>query len=105
MAFTFTDANFTDEVENAEGLVVVDFWAVWCGPCQMLGPIIEELAVEYEGQVKIGKLDVDANQVISQKYGIMGIPAVKFFKNGEVVHEITGVQPKEVIQEKIEENK
>ncbi len=102
MAKIFTDANFNDEVINAEGLVVVDFWAPWCGPCQMIGPIIEDLANKYEGKVIIGKMNVDENQEIPMKFEIQGIPAIKFFKDGELVDELVGAQSKQVFIDKIE---
>lgn len=104
MAATFTDENFQDEVISSSMLVLVDFWAPWCGPCQMIGPVIEELATEYEGKVKIGKINVDENQKVPQEMGIMGIPAMKFFKGGKQVDEITGAHPKEAIKAKIEEH-
>ena len=102
MAKTFTDANFQEEVLDAVEVVLVDFWAPWCGPCQMIGPIIEELAEEYEGKAKIGKVNVDESPETSGKYGIMSIPAIKIFKNGQVVDEVTGVTSKDVLKEKIE---
>ena len=102
MAAVFTDDNFQSDVLDSQQLVVVDFWAPWCGPCQMLGPIIEELATEYEGEVVIGKMNVDENQETPQKYGIMGIPAVKFYKGGEVVDEVVGAQGKQAFVDKIE---
>ena len=101
MEIKFTDQNFEEEVEKSKLPVLVDFWAVWCGPCQMMGPIIEELAKKFDGKMKIGKLNVDENPNIAQKYEVLGIPSLKFFKNGEIVDEITGLQPKEVIIEKI----
>lgn len=102
MAHTFTDANFSTEVLNATEPVLVDFWATWCGPCQMMGPIIEDLAKEYEGKMKIGKLDVDQNQETAQKYGIMSIPSLKIFKNGAIVAEMVGALPKDALKAKIE---
>lgn len=104
MAHVFTDANFADEVLNSDIPVLVDFWAVWCGPCQAMGPVIEELAKEYEGKMKIGKMDVDASPDTAQKYGIMSIPSLKIFKNGEIVEEMVGALPKETLKENIEAN-
>lgn len=104
MTNTFTDTNFADEVLNSELPVLVDFWAVWCGPCQMMGPIIEELATEYKGKMLIGKLDVDANPETAQKYGIMSIPSLKIFKGGEIVEEMVGALSKDALKEKIEAN-
>jgi thioredoxin 1 len=100
---TFTDQNFEEEVLNSDKLVLVDFFASWCGPCKMLSPIIDELAEEYEGKVKIGKLSTEDNIEMPQKYSIMSIPCLKFFKNGEEVGELLGMRPKEVIENKIEE--
>ncbi len=102
MEIEFTDQNFEEEVEKSELPVLVDFWAIWCGPCQMMGPIIEELAEKFDGKMKIGKLNVDENSETAGKYEVLGIPSLKFFKNGKVVDKITGLQPKEVIVEKIE---
>ena len=99
----FTDQNFEEEVLKSDKLVMVDFWASWCGPCRMLGPIVEELAAENEGKVKIGKLSTEDNPEMPQRYGIMSIPCLKFFKNGEEVGELIGVRPKESIQAKIDE--
>ncbi|MDD3647003.1 MAG: thioredoxin [Candidatus Dojkabacteria bacterium] len=103
MALELTNDSFDTEVLKFEGLVIVDFWAPWCGPCQMVAPIIEELSNEYKDndKVKICKLNVDDNQEIAQRYGIMSIPTMKFFKAGEIVDEIVGLQPKEAIAEKI----
>ncbi len=102
MCVTLTDQNFEEEVIKSNSLpVLVDFWASWCGPCRMLGPIIEELAKDFEGKIKVGKLNVDENSETAGKYEVLGIPSLKFFKKGEMVDEITGVQPKEVLVEKI----
>ena len=97
-----TDANFEEEVVKSEVPVLVDFWAVWCGPCKMLTPIVEELATEYKDKFKIGKCDVDKNQKIAVKFGIRSIPTIIMFKNGEAVEQITGVVPKQTIQTKMD---
>ncbi|MFA5803370.1 MAG: thioredoxin [Melioribacteraceae bacterium] len=99
--FTFTDGNFDAEALKSEVPVIVDFWAAWCGPCRMIAPIIEELAGEYEGKVKVGKLDVDENQQTAIKYGVRSIPTVLFFKNGKVAETIIGAVPKSMFAEKI----
>lgn len=96
-----TDANFESEVINSELPVLVDLWAIWCGPCKMIGPIVEELAEEYNGKLKVGKLDVDANQQTAIKYGVRSIPTVLIFKNGEVKETIIGAVPKSVFVEKL----
>lgn len=102
MAQEFTDSNFQQEVLDDDGLVVIDFWAEWCGPCKMIGPIVEELAKEYEGKAKIGKVDVDKNSDVSMKYGIRSIPTILFLKNGEVVDKQVGLTSKEGLKAKIE---
>ncbi len=99
---TFTDANFDSEVISADMPVLVDFWAEWCGPCKMIAPSVEELATEFEGKAKIGKLDVDSNQSTAAKYGIRSIPSLLIFKGGEVVEQIVGAVPKNHIQSKLE---
>ncbi|MFA9476701.1 thioredoxin [Phycisphaerales bacterium AB-hyl4] len=90
-----TDGNFEAEVVNSDTPVLVDFWAEWCMPCRMLAPTIDELASEYDGKVKVGKLDTDANRDVSMKYNISAIPTVILFKGGEVVHKFVGVTPKQ----------
>lgn len=97
-----TDSNFSDEVENSDKPVLVDFWAEWCGPCRMVGPVVEELAGEYEGKAKIGKVNVDNNPEVSVKYGIRSIPALLIFKNGEVVDQIIGAVPKNQIKKQLD---
>ncbi|MGB0757562.1 MAG: thioredoxin [Patescibacteria group bacterium] len=100
---TFTDQNFEEEVIKSDKPVLVDFWAPWCGPCKMQGPIIEELAeVMKDKNIKIGKLNVDDNQATGQTYGIMSIPTLAIFKDGEVAETMVGLQSKEVLQEKLE---
>ncbi|MCP8617053.1 thioredoxin [Salirhabdus salicampi] len=99
---TGTDQNFSQE--TSDGLVLVDFWAPWCGPCKMIAPVLEELDQELNDKVKIVKLDVDENQETSQKYGVMSIPTLLLFKNGEVVEQIVGFQPKEALAQLIEKH-
>ncbi|MEF3691489.1 MAG: thioredoxin [Candidatus Moraniibacteriota bacterium] len=102
MAFEFTDKNFKQEVLESDKVVLVDFWAPWCGPCQMMGPIIDELATEMGEGFKIGKLNVDENSQSASDYGIMSIPAIKVFKNGQIVKEFTGVQNKESLKAELQ---
>lgn len=102
MALEITDANFDEVVLKSDKPVLVDFWAEWCGPCRMVGPIVEELAGEYDGKAVIGKVNVDLNQEISMKYGIRNIPTLLVFKDGEVVDKQVGVAPKNVLAGKID---
>jgi thioredoxin 1 len=104
MALEFTDANFKTEVLDSDKLTVVDFWAEWCGPCRAIGPVIEELSREYAGKVKVGKVNVDHNSEVSINYGITSIPAILFFKNGQVVDKLVGAQPKSNFIKKIEQH-
>jgi len=99
-----TDDNFETEVIKSEIPVLVDFWAPWCGPCQMIGPIIEELAAEYSGKAKIGKLNVDENQVIAGEYKVMSIPTFFIFKGGEVVDQMVGGVTKEKLKEMVDKH-
>ena len=96
-----TEETFEQEVLKAAVPVLVDFWAVWCGPCKMIAPIVEELAGEYQGKVKIGKLDVDNNPGVASKYGIRSIPTLLIFKGGKKVDEIVGAVPKPMITNKL----
>ena len=93
-AVEFTDGNFEAEVLQSDQPVLVDFWAEWCGPCRMIGPVVEEMAGEYKGKAKIGKVNVDLNPNVSVKYGIRSIPALLIFKDGQVVDQIVGAVPK-----------
>lgn len=101
MAMQFTDQNFEQEVLKSDKPVLVDFWAAWCGPCQMMGPIIEELAGEMKEKHKIGKLNVDENRETAVKYGVMSIPTLIIFKDGKVVKQLVGVQAKESLEEEL----
>ncbi len=103
MALALNMENFKSEVLDFDGVVLVDFGAEWCGPCKMMEPVIEEIADEFQGnsKVKIAKVDVDGNGELAQRYSIMSIPALKFFKEGELVEELVGLQNKEGIVEKI----
>lgn len=101
MALEITDATF-EEIINSGKPVVVDFWAEWCGPCRMVGPIVEELAKEYEEKVIIGKVDVDSNDEITSKFGIRNIPTILFFKSGEVVDKQVGATQKSILADKID---
>ncbi|MDI6801979.1 MAG: thioredoxin [Thermodesulfovibrionales bacterium] len=97
-----TIATWDGEVLQASGVVMVDFWAVWCGPCRMIAPTVEELAKEYAGKIKVGKLNTDENSEIASKYKIMGIPTIMFFKDGQKVDQIVGAVPKPQLKAKID---
>ncbi len=102
MAFQFTDANFQKEALESDIPVLVDFYADWCGPCKMVAPIVAELAEEYAGKFKIGKVNVDQEPGVAEKYRVMSIPTLLFIKNGEVVDTVVGAVPKKALQDKIE---
>jgi len=101
MALEITDATFEEVVLKSDKPVVVDFWAEWCGPCKMLGPVIEELSGDFEGKVVVGKVDVDANQDFASQYGVRSIPTVLIFQNGEIVGRQVGVAPKQTYADAI----
>ena len=101
MAVEITDSNFDELVMNSTQPVVVDFWAEWCGPCRLIGPVIEELSKEYEGRAIVGKVDVDANSEVSAKFNVRSIPTVLFIQNGVVVDKSVGAVPKATLAEKL----
>lgn len=102
MALELTDQNFEEMVLKSDKPVLVDFWAEWCGPCRMVGPFVEEIAKEYEGKAVVGKVNVDHNPNISTQFGIRNIPALLYFKNGQVVDKQIGAVPKNVLAQKLE---
>jgi thioredoxin 1 len=104
MALEFTDASFKTDVLGSDKLTVVDFWAEWCGPCRAIGPVIEDLSKEYNGKINVGKVNVDHNPEVSINYGITSIPAILFFKNGQMVDKLVGAQPKSNFVKKIEQH-
>lgn len=102
MALEFTEANFDELALQSDKPVLVDFWAEWCGPCRMVGPIVEEISNEYDGKAIVGKVNVDENPGISSKYGIRNIPTILFLKNGEVVDKSVGAVPKNILTDKLD---
>ena len=102
MALEATDSNFEELVLNSDKPVIVDFWAEWCGPCRMVGPIVEEVGVDYDGKAVVAKVDVDSNPGITAKYGIRNIPTILFFKNGEIADKQVGAVPKSTIVAKLD---
>lgn len=101
---TLNENNFDKEVLTSDLPVMVDFWAVWCGPCKILGPIVEELAKDYDGKLKVGKVNVDENNALAGRYGIMSIPTLKFFKGGKIVGEMIGAAPKSAIENELKKH-
>lgn len=99
-----TDQDFETEIEKHSGLAVVDFWAVWCGPCRMIAPALDQLAVEYDGKAKVAKLDVDSNIKTATRFNVRSIPMVLFFKDGKVVDQVVGAVPKAVLAEKFKKH-
>jgi thioredoxin 1 len=102
MAVEITDSNFSEVVTNSDKPVVVDFWAAWCGPCRMVGPLIEEMHGEYDGRAVVGKVDVDQNPGVSAQFGVRSIPTILFIKNGEVVDKVVGAVPKATLTQKLD---
>lgn len=101
---TVSDDNFQTEIAGANGLAVVDFWAAWCGPCRMVGPIVEQLADEYQGRVTVGKLDVDANPRTAAQFNVRSIPTILFFKDGKLVDTVVGAVPRQALEQKIQQH-
>jgi thioredoxin 1 len=102
MAIQITDANYAELVEKSEVPVLLDFWAEWCGPCRMVGPLVEELSNEYNGKALVGKVDVDSNPEISMKFGIRNIPTLIYLKNGQMVDKVVGAAPKATLESKLQ---
>ena len=103
-ATSVTDDVFAQEIERHDGLAMVDFWATWCGPCQVIAPVVEQIATEYDGKLKVAKMDVDANQRTTMRYNVRSIPSVLLFKNGALVETVVGAVPKPYLVEKIEKH-
>jgi thioredoxin 1 len=103
-AIAVTDADFEAQVEKTTGVTVVDFWATWCGPCRMIAPILDQLAVEFEGKVRVTKLDVDNNQKTAVRFNVRSIPTLLFFKDGKLVDQVVGAVPKAALAEKFKKH-
>jgi thioredoxin 1 len=103
-AVEVTDATFASEIEQSSGLVLVDFWATWCGPCQVVAPVLDQLAGEYAGRARVAKLDVDSNQRTAMRFNVRSIPSILFFKNGRHVDTVVGAVPKPVLEGKIKQH-
>ena len=103
-AMEVTDDNFATEVEGNQGLTVVDFWATWCAPCRMIAPMVEQLAADYSGKVRVGKLDVDSNQKTAMRFNVRSIPTILFFKDGKLVDQVVGAVPKPALEAKFKEH-
>ncbi|NJD09294.1 MAG: thioredoxin [Gemmatimonadetes bacterium] len=99
-----TDGNFASVVEDGGGLTMIDFWAAWCGPCRLVAPIVEQLATDYEGRLRVGTLDVDVNQQIATRFNIRSIPSILFFKDGKHVDTVVGAVPRSLLERKIQEH-
>jgi thioredoxin 1 len=103
-AVEVTDATFSSEIEQSSGLVLVDFWATWCGPCQIVAPVLDQLADDYAGRARVAKLDVDSNQRTAMRFNVRSIPSILFFKNGQHVDTVVGAVPKAVLEGKIKQH-
>lgn len=99
-----SDATFVDEVEREEGLTIIDFWAPWCAPCRMVGPVVDQLAQEYQGRAKVAKLNIDENPLTASRFNVRSIPTILFLKGGEVVDTVVGAVPKRLLASKIEQH-
>jgi len=103
-ALAVTDDSFATEIESYDGLAMVDFWATWCAPCRMIAPIVEQLAADHAGKVKVAKLDVDSNQMTAMKFNVRSIPTILFFKNGKLIDQVVGAVPRPALEAKIEQH-
>jgi thioredoxin 1 len=103
-AVEVTDSTFASEIEQSSGLVLVDFWATWCGPCQVVAPVLDQLAGEYVGRARVAKLDVDSNQRTAMRFNVRSIPSILFFKNGRHVDTVVGAVPKPILEGKIKQH-